>query len=155
MILSRRQFLQSCLALAAAPAIVKASSLMPLARPARWTYGATFPLHDLYVYSMDDIQEHVDHSYIDCSTLLSTAKEYMLGLSTYSYTARRIDLQSWSHGVLDPRNVLADGVPLDLDMAREITVGSDGRLVIKDLPLAPFGNRVPEFSYRSNEWEES
>lgn len=61
MMLMRRQFLQSCLALAAAPAIVRASSLMPLVRPRRFTLSAAFTesaIAPLYYADMKDVVEH-------------------------------------------------------------------------------------------------
>lgn len=147
--MNRRSFLQAILAAGVAPYLPRAEALMPLVRPKRFVAaGTTIFFNSTY----QDLVESCQRNYIDSTTLLSTAKEYTLGLSTYTYQANT-NLYLPEGLIFNPANLRADGEPV---YPLELTVSPAERLVeVRGLSLGQYGNRIPEFTYvQPDRWEE-
>lgn len=133
--MNRRGFLGSMLALGAAPAIVRAESLMrvyPASLRTPLVFG-TMRIDGQLLAA--EICESV--SSIDVTTLLSTAKSFA---SSYLYEAKNVEL-ALPPGA-DVRRLWADGVEVRIEGARRTARG----LLLPRLDLSDYGNRVPEFA---------
>lgn len=89
MILTRRSFMQSILALSAAPAIVRADSLMrvvPIALPVQ-TSGFIAPAGPMCQVTLEEFAGFVP-KFIDVTQLLDTAPQYAYGLMDRHYRDR-------------------------------------------------------------------
>lgn len=136
MILTRRSFLQSVLALSAAPALARAGSLMPMSLRARsalvlphaYGVGVSYVVFNVALGEEVSIHEHHDlHG----------------GIDRYTYSA---DL-----GLVLPPNVSIGQINrIFLDGKAVLLAPEEGKndaVLLRGLELAPYGNRVPDISF--------
>lgn len=116
----RRSFLQTILALGAAPAIVRASSLMPVRVPTQWM-RLNLPI---------TCMEMIEHKHMGI-------KDYER--LVYRYTAN-IKLLIPQFAAIS--RVWADGEELAFRNGRKILLPGD-HLHLRDVDLTPYGNRIP------------
>lgn len=143
--MNRRSFLQSILAFCAAPAIVRADSLMRVV-PRETTVlvyqdvWAPARLLEASVISCPDVIEVMSLGPSTLHTLLSSSR----------YCAESIALELPPNA--DVHKLFADGRPLDLSlMPSGVTINESctgvRTLRLNQLDLTDFGNRIPRFAF--------